>query len=164
MRVPVDSGGGLPEITLQIRLEKEDYPDDVETIRVGEMHSQRRQNPDDATTVPFDTVPDDTPVEKDCADHEGGEQGVEEANTDNTDNMEGTLSSVNFPQYEVLYEKWKRNNLSDAEVVTIGGRNLLDLMQAQYILDTETITWEPGEPGENVEDKKGGKRKFDDIG
>ena len=83
------------------------------------------------------------------------------------DHMEGTLSSVNFPQYEVLYDKWKTNNLSDAEVVTIGGKNLLDLMQAQYILDTETVEWEQKEHRESDDDKtreKGEKRKMEEAG
>ena len=94
-------------------------------------------------------------------------QREEEANTEGMDHMEGTLSSVNFPQYEVLYDKWKKNNLSDAEVVTIGGKNLLDLMQAQYILDIETVEWEQEEHRENEDDKKGEKgekRKLEEAG
>ena len=148
-------------------MEKEDYPDDVETIKVGEEPSLRRQNLEAAATVPSDTVPEDTPVERDYVDHEGGQQREEEVNVESMDHMEGTLSSVNFPQYEVLYDKWKTNNLSDAEVVTIGGKNLLDLMQAQYILDTETVEWEQKEHRESDDDKtreKGEKRKMEEAG
>ena len=52
------------------------------------------------------------------------------------------------------------------EIVTIGGKNLLDLMQAQYILDTETDESEQKEHRENDDStrEKGEKRKMKEAG
>ena len=50
---------------------------------------------------------------------------------------EGTLSDVAWADYEELYGKWKSGAIDDSAVVLAGGRNLLDLMQTQYVLDLE---------------------------
>ncbi|CAE7842015.1 pol [Symbiodinium necroappetens] len=50
---------------------------------------------------------------------------------------EGTLSDVAWSDYEGLYGKWKSGVIDDAAVILAGGRNLLDLMQTQYVLDLE---------------------------
>ena len=44
--------------------------------------------------------------------------------------MEGTMSALDFKEYEVLYVRWKRSVLSNLDVIAIGGKNLLDLMEA----------------------------------
>ena len=51
---------------------------------------------------------------------------------------EGTLQDVSFTDYEDMYKRWKMGRLTGDQVKAIGGPNLLDLMEAQWILDTET--------------------------
>ena len=50
---------------------------------------------------------------------------------------DGTLMDVTWSDYESLYEQWKMGLVDDSTVRQAGGRNLLDLMQTQYILDMD---------------------------
>ena len=51
---------------------------------------------------------------------------------------EGTLRDLNFADYEDLYRKWKHNEITSVQAKELGGPGLLDLMEAQWILDTES--------------------------
>ena len=63
--------------------------------------------------------------------HGGGAEGLEE---------EHGMSQLEWHDYEGLYSKWREGALSDADIKQIGGSNLLDLMEAQFILDVDDST------------------------
>ena len=63
--------------------------------------------------------------------------GVPAAQGDDGPLEEGALSDVAWADYEELYGKWKAGTIDDSAVVLAGGRQLLDLMQTQYVLDME---------------------------
>ena len=49
----------------------------------------------------------------------------------------GTLRDLNFADYdEDLYRKRKHNEITSVQAKELGGPGLLDLMEAQWILDT----------------------------
>ena len=48
------------------------------------------------------------------------------------------MSDLEYKDYEEIYKKWKAGELHEGEVRRVGGEGLLDLMQAQRILDMET--------------------------
>ena len=58
MRIPVNSGGDMPAVNLRFQFEKEDYPDDVGTLKLEQPVAKSVTNPDEADTIPYATVPD----------------------------------------------------------------------------------------------------------
>ena len=64
-------------------------------------------------------------------------------------NVEGAatehgMSQLEWQDYEDLYNRWRAGGLSDDAVRTIGGANLLDLMEAQFILDVDAPSQDQG--------------------
>ena len=51
--------------------------------------------------------------------------------------QDGTMRHIEWSDYEELYMKWKTGEVTDAEIRQEGGGNLLDLMEAQYVLDVD---------------------------
>ena len=54
------------------------------------------------------------------------------------------MSQLEWQDYEDLYNRWRNGGLTDDAVRNIGGTNLLDLMEAQFILDIDDTTQEQG--------------------
>ena len=89
---------------------------------LGEQDSRVESgNAQDAEGQVTDALPDARAEEDVLA-----EVGEMQAETE----MEGTMSALDFKEYEVLYVRWKRSVLSNLDVIAIGGKNLLDLMEA----------------------------------
>ncbi|CAE7902753.1 pol [Symbiodinium microadriaticum] len=63
------------------------------------------------------------------------------------------MSQLEWRDYEDLYNRWKAGGLSDDEVKGVGGTNLLDLMEAQFILDIDGTSSEQG-PKANQESQE----------
>ncbi|CAE7813017.1 unnamed protein product, partial [Symbiodinium sp. KB8] len=63
--------------------------------------------------------------------NDGGAEGLE---------VEHGMSQLEWSDYEGLYKKWREGALSDADIKQVGGSNLLDLMEAQFILDVDDST------------------------
>ena len=48
---------------------------------------------------------------------------------------DGSMSAIQWSDYEQLYDLWKQGKLADQDIKRNGGANLLDIMEAQFILD-----------------------------
>ena len=70
--------------------------------------------------------------------------------------VESSMGDLEWKDYEELYEKWKAGAVADDDVRDIGGGNLLDLMEAQYILDIDANPPSQARtPGDTVQLVKG---------
>ena len=83
---------------------------------------------------------------------------MQQVPTQENEDLEGTLSALDFKEYEVLYTRWKKNMLTNKDVIAIGGKHLLDLMETQFVLDTETQGWGVAENHVTMH-----KKKYDDL-
>ncbi|CAE7940651.1 unnamed protein product, partial [Symbiodinium necroappetens] len=67
-------------------------------------------------------------------------QHEEETQLDDTGIMQSTgIQAIDFKDYECLYARWRAGRISEGEVVAIGGQVLMELMEAQSILDEEAL-------------------------
>ena len=145
LRLPCSRPTAGVNLRLDMAFEEEICPDDVETLVLPAGASRGAQvvlaetqemsqeatsrSPPPASSEPpnvaRETLTASAPVEVPAAQ---GEDGLVE---------EGALSDVAWADYEELYGKWKSGAIDDSAVVLAGGRQLLDLMQTQYVLDQE---------------------------
>ncbi|CAE7752987.1 Zdhhc3 [Symbiodinium sp. CCMP2456] len=169
LRVPCGRGGALPSLRLDLQLQWEDCPDDVETVRVSppELPADKPEpettEPTVAVAAPTPPGGPETPAEDDLVvERRDPEEPGEAKNVQDQDtqlDVELTVASgggvqglqgLEFSDYERLYDRWRRGTISDAEVVSIGGGDLLELMEAQMAVD--------GEGEENTQQLLGGGR------
>ena len=156
--------GGLPDSGATHEAEavvEYPSPDDVETVVLPEAHRGGVDGglPDRGAThgveatleYPANALPaaqsDGATVGPVGADGENQVQSSGEAGPAPTVDLDpssegqlladGTLMDVTWSDYESLYEQWKMGLVDDSTVRQAGGRNLLDLMQTQYILDMD---------------------------
>ena len=135
LRVPCPRDGGMPTFQVAFTWEEDCFPDDVETVRAPSP--RRGVDPVVAGAEPADVGVEDcgTGVTGPCA---APPVAVTEVQEDTAVDVEGTMQDLSFTDYEDLYKKWKAGTLTGCQVKGIGGANLLDIMEAQWILDTET--------------------------
>ena len=133
LRLPFASTGQPPELSVSMRLVSERPPEEVETELLPQGQAGVQEETIAVLNEVMSTLPDSQ-----LQDH-GGQSGVPGAE-EGSDTVagDGTLSNLEFTDYEVFYKKWKAGELCEGEVRRIGGEGLLDLMQAQRILDMET--------------------------
>ena len=166
MRVPVQGAGQPTRLQLDLHLEEEEYPDDVETVLLTEsvphVPPVGEQDADAGKKETRDPVPAEV------------KKLVDEVSTVPED---GTLSDIEFADYEKIYAQWVEGKLPDEAIRVLGGPHLLDLMQTQRLMDLEETQVAPPHmtplgamaedmattlemPGEDVayEDGEGGER------
>ena len=56
---------------------------------------------------------------------------------------DGTLSDIEFADYEKIYAQWVEGKLRDEAIRVLGGPHLLDLMQTQRLMDMEETQMAP---------------------
>ncbi|CAE7239176.1 unnamed protein product [Symbiodinium sp. CCMP2592] len=181
LRVPVGAGG-TASLRLDMELLTEICPDDVDTVvlehgPVGVNPDDGNDGSADAEVSRAERGPEgiaatDVPPagrEPDAV-HSApvGEAGRSELRAPRHDVLpdelstlpyeatqleDGSLSGLEFVQYEQLYAAWKEGRLDDAAVRSAGGEAPLDLMQGQRLLDFEEETQVAGttRDAENVE-------------
>eukprot|EP00439_Symbiodinium_sp_Y106_P049345 s3454_g6.t1 len=112
-------------------MEQEECPEDIETVHVPSPTSAQAETaprgPDEVSTVPVESV-------QTMLDLGTGQQSELEDT-----GLDRDLGTLQFYEYERLYALWKKGELSSVRVVEIGGKNLLDLMESQLILDVEDV-------------------------
>ena len=144
LTIPMSPPGQF-SIQLDFKTSVETFPDDVETVIV---------NPVSQEQVMESGAREQTEEMEGAADAPGPEAGGEqhpvgllgETQVDSSSLhasqpgavVESGMGNLEWKDYEELYEKWKTGAVSDGDVKEIGGGNLLDLMEAQFILDIDT--------------------------
>ena len=130
-RLPCPNNGGMPHFQISFSMEQEECPEDIETVHVPSPTSAQAETaprgPDEVSTVPVESV-------QTMLDLGTGQQSELEDT-----GLDRDLGTLQFYEYERLYALWKKGELSSVRVVEIGGKNLLDLMESQLILDVEDV-------------------------
>ena len=148
-RLPFGGDGKPPGLTIGFKVISERNPDEVETVVLGQQgvlgdEQHQALMPDGAGMEPLSQpeVEDSQEVQAVAVMATQLEDQQDEA-LDNVKAMlqhegDGTIRDIEYSDYEGLYRQWKNKDLTDEEVARVGGPQLLDLMQAQWVMDVET--------------------------
>ncbi|CAE7625517.1 Zdhhc3, partial [Symbiodinium sp. CCMP2456] len=144
LRLPCGSGDRLPSLRLDMHLETEECPEDVETYIVpGQPQPAGEQGTGVTPCTDLERMPTTPGSDGEPPVVLAGETGAREStqldvDTD-TGGDGGGLQKLEFADYECLYEQWKCGAITNEAVVLKGGNDLLDLMEAQHIVDAEDM-------------------------
>ena len=111
-----------------------DVPDDGSSVSVT-IKARMEQNPDDVETqlVPSPRPRDDDPEVL----RSGGGVPVGESVEAQRGTIPDLLPHMEFDEYEQVYEKWRRGDMTMAELTKTYGAEAAELIQAQYALGCE---------------------------
>ena len=142
LTLPLTSPGHF-SLRLDFDSKVEPYPDDVETVVLHP--STQSRFPDVEHEV--QEVPVEVPSVSSVGPHSASSAAVDQpvgpssAQTQASQTQGGGdagMERLEWKDYEDLYGKWRSGLVSDAEVKATGGENLLDLMEAQFVLDIDS--------------------------
>ncbi|CAE7247126.1 unnamed protein product [Symbiodinium sp. CCMP2592] len=147
-------GSGPTSLRLDLAVNSETCPDEVETVVLNEGRSENAM----PAPAPDATVVHEAGASTTSLGGESESVGAEGQHMVNiagpltippdqqstlpyeTQLEDGTMRDLAFQDYEKLYKEWKEGRLSDADIRVAGGPGLLDLMQSQRLLDYEDET------------------------
>ncbi|CAE7217319.1 Zdhhc3 [Symbiodinium sp. KB8] len=165
IRIPCSRRDGPVTIRMDCHMEDEVRP--AETVVVPQdpceadtlpLPAAVPQDPGEADTLPLPAEDNSIPGDGHGPEVAGGLSGTtcldsmdrENKPMDTVENS--TLRDIEWSDYQDLYDKWKNGRNNDQEIVVAGGKNLLDLMEAQFISDMESQPplAQENEVGDNV--------------
>ena len=154
--IPMAAGGDRVSLRLEFQMRQEEFPDDVDTVileqgpgtqrsaeqGVVQVENTKTKHPvDDEETVPMEGALDGAHTEPAEAALTLPEPEMEaEGETIEAARSGRGLQGLEWKDYEDLYMKWRGGQVTDVVVKEAGGDDLLDLMEAQYILDIDDST------------------------
>ena len=142
MTLPLTSPGHF-SLRLDFDNKVEPYPDDVETVVLNPSTQSRLPVEEHATqevSVEGPSVPSVEPhsASSTAVDKPVSPSPVQTQASQPQGDGDAGMGRLEWKDYEDLYGKWRTGIVSDAEVKATGGENLLDLMEAQFILDIDS--------------------------